>query len=201
MEKHVAVVGHTRREHQISLWVVVNHPPCGCWDLNSGSSEEQSVLLTAEPSLQPPTFLLKAWMIPAWEDSLPSLLFEPFSLFHHILNKISKWMKSPAIYFFELSKFSHSTSPSPTLPFLPMFGWGWGRGGVGGRDLHVFLAGLWTICDGLVLWTVEPCLSRGWLASFLPEVPEWWFPCEFSELTVLSGPHLLWLWQLTEPNN
>jgi hypothetical protein len=28
-------------------------PPCGCWDLNSGPSEEQSVLLTAEPSLQP----------------------------------------------------------------------------------------------------------------------------------------------------
>jgi hypothetical protein len=26
---------------------------CGCWDLNSGPSEEQSVLLTAEPSLQP----------------------------------------------------------------------------------------------------------------------------------------------------
>ena len=40
----VAVVGHTRRGHQISLWVVVNHPPCGCWDLNSGSSEEQSGL-------------------------------------------------------------------------------------------------------------------------------------------------------------
>jgi hypothetical protein len=28
-------------------------PPCGCWDLNSGPPEEQSVLLTAEPSLQP----------------------------------------------------------------------------------------------------------------------------------------------------
>jgi hypothetical protein len=28
-------------------------PSCGCWDLNSGPSEEQSVLLTAEPSLQP----------------------------------------------------------------------------------------------------------------------------------------------------
>jgi hypothetical protein len=27
-------------------------PPCGCWDLNSGPLEEQSVLLTAEPSLQ-----------------------------------------------------------------------------------------------------------------------------------------------------
>ena len=26
--------------------------PCGCWELNSGPSEEQSVLLTAEPSLQ-----------------------------------------------------------------------------------------------------------------------------------------------------
>jgi hypothetical protein len=28
--------------------------PCGCWDLNSGPLKEQSVLLTAEPSLQPP---------------------------------------------------------------------------------------------------------------------------------------------------
>ena len=27
-------------------------PPCGCWDLNSGPLEEQSVLLTTEPSLQ-----------------------------------------------------------------------------------------------------------------------------------------------------
>jgi hypothetical protein len=29
-------------------------PPCGCWDLNSGPLEEQLVLLTTEPSLQPP---------------------------------------------------------------------------------------------------------------------------------------------------
>jgi hypothetical protein len=28
-------------------------PSRGCWDLNSGPSEEQSVLLTAKPSLQP----------------------------------------------------------------------------------------------------------------------------------------------------
>ena len=28
-------------------------PPYGYWDLNSGSLEEQSVLLPAEPSLQP----------------------------------------------------------------------------------------------------------------------------------------------------
>jgi hypothetical protein len=31
--------------------------PCGCWDLNSGPLEEQSVLLPAEPSLQPNIFL------------------------------------------------------------------------------------------------------------------------------------------------
>ena len=28
-------------------------PPCGCWELNSGPLEEQSMLLTSEPSLQP----------------------------------------------------------------------------------------------------------------------------------------------------
>jgi hypothetical protein len=30
--------------------------PCGCWELNSEPSEEQSVFLTAEPSLQPQVF-------------------------------------------------------------------------------------------------------------------------------------------------
>jgi hypothetical protein len=30
-------------------------PPCGCWDLNSGPLEEQSVLLTTAPSHHPPT--------------------------------------------------------------------------------------------------------------------------------------------------
>ena len=33
-------------------------PPCDCWDLNSGLSEEQSVLLTPEPPLQPRTGFL-----------------------------------------------------------------------------------------------------------------------------------------------
>jgi hypothetical protein len=32
-------------------------PPCGCWDLNSGPSEEQSVLLPYEPSCQLPPFI------------------------------------------------------------------------------------------------------------------------------------------------
>jgi hypothetical protein len=29
-------------------------PSCGCWELNLGPLKEQSVLLTAEPSLKPP---------------------------------------------------------------------------------------------------------------------------------------------------
>ena len=29
-------------------------PPCGCWELNTGLLEEQSVLLTAESSLYSP---------------------------------------------------------------------------------------------------------------------------------------------------
>jgi hypothetical protein len=33
-------------------------PPCGCWDLNSGPSEEQVVLLTTEPSHQPCLFFV-----------------------------------------------------------------------------------------------------------------------------------------------
>ena len=28
-------------------------PSCGCWELNSGPLEEQAMLLTSEPSLQP----------------------------------------------------------------------------------------------------------------------------------------------------
>jgi hypothetical protein len=34
-----------------------NEPPCGYWDLNSGPSEEQSVLLPTEPSRQPTTYV------------------------------------------------------------------------------------------------------------------------------------------------
>jgi hypothetical protein len=40
-------------------------PPCGCWELNSGPLEEQSVFLTAEPSsLQPLSsgFMLRYWL-------------------------------------------------------------------------------------------------------------------------------------------
>ena len=36
-------------------------PPCGCWVLNSGPLEEQPVLITAEPSLQPPRMETFSW--------------------------------------------------------------------------------------------------------------------------------------------
>jgi hypothetical protein len=39
----VAVFRHSRRGHQIFV-TDGREPPCGCWDLNSGSLEEQSVL-------------------------------------------------------------------------------------------------------------------------------------------------------------
>jgi hypothetical protein len=34
-------------------------PPCGCWELNLGPLEEQTVFLTTEPSLQPPERIAK----------------------------------------------------------------------------------------------------------------------------------------------
>jgi hypothetical protein len=39
-------------------------PPCVCWDLNSGPLEEQSVLLTTEPFLQPHAAILYHLFLP-----------------------------------------------------------------------------------------------------------------------------------------
>jgi hypothetical protein len=42
-------------------------PPCGCWGVNSGLSEEQLVLLTTEPSLQLSVkFLIVVFIRLAW---------------------------------------------------------------------------------------------------------------------------------------
>ena len=49
-------------------------PPCSCWKLNSGSLEEQSVIFTTEPSLQPP----KLWLLNS---------SKPMSLMHIKLSK------------------------------------------------------------------------------------------------------------------
>ena len=43
----------TLQKRESDLVIDGCEPPHGCWDLNLGPSEEQSVILTAEPSLQP----------------------------------------------------------------------------------------------------------------------------------------------------
>jgi hypothetical protein len=53
----VAIFRCTRRGRQISFTGGCE-PPCSCWDLNSGPSQEQSVLLPAEPSRQPLKYLI-----------------------------------------------------------------------------------------------------------------------------------------------
>jgi hypothetical protein len=49
--KYTVAVTHQKRASD--LITDGCEPPYGCWDLNSGPLEEQSVLLTVEPSLQP----------------------------------------------------------------------------------------------------------------------------------------------------
>jgi hypothetical protein len=51
-EYTVAVFRRTRGRHRIPMTDGCE-PPCGCWELNLGPLEEQSVLLITEPSLQP----------------------------------------------------------------------------------------------------------------------------------------------------
>jgi hypothetical protein len=46
-------------------------PPCGCWELNSGPLEEQSVLLTTEPSLQPLSECSYGSTYSLYQSSLP----------------------------------------------------------------------------------------------------------------------------------
>jgi hypothetical protein len=56
----VTVFRHSRRgQRALDLFADDSEPPCGYWELNSGPLEEQqSVLLTAESSLQPDPLLL-----------------------------------------------------------------------------------------------------------------------------------------------
>jgi hypothetical protein len=57
---------HTHQKRASDLITGGCEPPCGCWDLNSGPLEEQSVLLTTEPSLQPHMFAFLSQEIKAW---------------------------------------------------------------------------------------------------------------------------------------
>jgi hypothetical protein len=46
----------------------INEPPCGCWEMNSGLLEEQPVLLTTEPSLQPDTLFSMSIFSPCFRS-------------------------------------------------------------------------------------------------------------------------------------
>jgi hypothetical protein len=63
----VAVFRHTPKEC-IRPDPITNgcEPPCGCWELNLSPLEEQSVLLTTEPPLQP----LLSFSLTPWEQAL-----------------------------------------------------------------------------------------------------------------------------------
>jgi hypothetical protein len=57
--------------------MVVSHHVVGCWELNSGPSVEQSVLLPAEPSRQPPCFyLLNAEITDMWYNDQLKFLYK-----------------------------------------------------------------------------------------------------------------------------
>jgi hypothetical protein len=49
--------------------------PCGCWELNQRPPEEQSVLLTAESSLQPPDMIFqRTAIVPGFNFPLSCLV-------------------------------------------------------------------------------------------------------------------------------
>jgi hypothetical protein len=60
---------HTHQKRAPDLIADGCEPPCGCWELNSGPLEEQSVLLTPEPSLQPTSLFF--YRIPTCFASFP----------------------------------------------------------------------------------------------------------------------------------
>ena len=64
-------------------------PPCGCWELNSGPLEEQSVLLTAEPSLQPHQAFCKGSILPLSCNS--SFLISGISQPSSHSKSVAKW--------------------------------------------------------------------------------------------------------------
>jgi hypothetical protein len=73
----------TRRGHQ---------PPCGCWDLNSRPSEEQSVFLPAEPSILP------AQAFPFFNFFSFFYFFLVFSWFPHEVSSKNKKIKKAFMY-------------------------------------------------------------------------------------------------------
>lgn len=65
-------------------------PPCGCWELNSGSLEEQLMLLATEPSLQSLRLLILVYSSPSFQDLHLNSLEETFASHQHWLPQDSE---------------------------------------------------------------------------------------------------------------
>jgi hypothetical protein len=77
-EYTVAVFRHTRRRHQIPLQMAVSHYVVS-GNRTQDLLEEQSVLLTAEPSLQPTPAVLISKLLPQYQIKLVSFFQVSFS--------------------------------------------------------------------------------------------------------------------------
>ena len=77
-------------------------PPCGCWELNLGPLEEQSVLLTTEPSLQ----------------ALESILFFSFLFFSFLFFSFLFFSFLFSFLSFPFLSFPFLSFPFLSFPFL-----------------------------------------------------------------------------------
>jgi hypothetical protein len=71
-------------------------PPCGCWELNSGTLEKQPMLLMAEPSLQ---FLFISFMYSTRPPLTPGCSYISVCLFEIGSCPITQTSLEPAIQF------------------------------------------------------------------------------------------------------
>jgi hypothetical protein len=62
---------HTHQKRALDPITDGCESPCGCWELTSGPLEEQSVLLTAEPPLQPLDSFILRFKLESIREAIP----------------------------------------------------------------------------------------------------------------------------------
>jgi hypothetical protein len=122
-EYTIAVFRHTRRGHQIPLQRASDpftdscELPCGCWELNSGPLEEQSVLLTTEPSLQPSLTVLEKQPFPPYLQEQKHQTCSHFYQFSRIKSSKQGWTDGSANKHLLLSQRTKFNSQLHTVLF------------------------------------------------------------------------------------
>jgi hypothetical protein len=91
-------------------------PSCGCWELNSGPLVEQSVLLTSELSLQPPSYRLLNYYY--YLESIKNILEKGQQL--RTLAALPEDLGSTPITPWQLTSICHS-SPRESDPFTQSY--------------------------------------------------------------------------------